>query len=76
MKGTQSYIIWRKFNKGKLLVMNFLLFFIEYSSLIPVSLIVSIEIAKAVQSYFIDFDQLMYSDWRKRKAYARIAALN
>lgn len=76
MRDNQTYIIFRKYNKSKLLVMNFLLFFIEYSSLIPVSLIVSIEIAKAAQSYFIDFDQLMFSSWRKRKAYARIAALN
>lgn len=77
MRDTQNYAIWRKvFSKTKLFVMNFLLFFVEYSSLIPVSLIVSIEIAKAAQSYFIDFDQLMFSNWRKRKAYARIAALN
>lgn len=56
--------------------MNFLMFFIEFSSSIPVSLIVTIEIAKTAQSYFIDFDQLMYSAWRKRKTFARIASLN
>jgi magnesium-transporting ATPase (P-type) len=77
MRETQNYAIWRKnISKTKLFLMKFLLFFVEYSSLIPVSLIVSIEIAKAAQSYFIDFDQLMFSNWRKRKAYARIAALN
>lgn len=56
--------------------MNFLMFFVEFSSCIPVSLIVTIEIAKTAQSYFIDFDQLMYSSWRKKKVYARIANLN
>lgn len=77
MRNIQTYIIWRKkFSKGKFFLMNFLLFFVEYSSLIPVSLIVSIEIVKAAQSYFIDFDQLMFSNWRQKKAYARIAALN
>jgi len=56
--------------------MNFLMFFVEFSSSIPISLIVTIEIVKTAQSYFIDFDQLMYSSWRKRKVYARVAALN
>lgn len=56
--------------------MNFLMFFIEFSSSIPVSLIVTMEIAKTAQSYFIDFDQLMFSSWRKRKTFARIASLN
>lgn len=77
MRDNQDYLILRQnYTRSKLLIANFLLFFIEYSSLIPVSLIVSIEIAKTAQSYFIDFDQLMHSSWRKRKAYARIAALN
>jgi magnesium-transporting ATPase (P-type) len=76
MRESQAYLIWRNYGRNRLFVMNFLLFFVEYSSLIPVSLIVSIEIAKTAQSYFIDFDQLMFSSWRKRKAYARMAALN
>ena len=52
------------------------MFFIEYSAFIPISLIVSIQLVKISQSYFIDFDQLMFSKHRKTKAYAKIAALN
>jgi len=37
------------------------MFFIDYSSIIPISLIVSMEIVKLAQSYFIDFDKLMFS---------------
>jgi magnesium-transporting ATPase (P-type) len=40
---------------------SFLMYFIDFSSLIPISLIVSIEIIKLAQSYFIDFDKLMFS---------------
>jgi P-type E1-E2 ATPase len=64
------------YSKSKTFIMNFFMFFVEFSSCIPVSLIVTIEIAKTAQSYFIDFDQFMYSDWRKRKVFARIANLN
>ncbi len=42
-------------------VRNFIMFFIDYSSIIPISLIVTMEIVKLAQSYFIDFDKLMYS---------------
>ena len=45
--------------------MNFLNFFITYSSLIPISLIISMEIVKLLQSYFIDFDKFMYSSSKK-----------
>lgn len=76
MREGLKYTISRNYGKGRLFVLNFLMFFVEYSSLIPVSLIVTIEIAKTVQSYFIDFDQLMYSSWRKKKVYARTPNLN
>lgn len=44
--------------------------------MIPISLIVSIEIVKMTQSYFINNDQFMYSDYRKKGALVRSASLN
>jgi P-type E1-E2 ATPase len=44
--------------------------------MIPISLIVSIEIVKVSQSYFINKDTLMYSQFRKRKADVKTASLN
>lgn len=77
MRGTHHYMDWQSnTNTNYLFWTKFFQYFVEYSSLIPVSLIVSIEIAKVAQSYFIDFDQLMFSPWRAKKVYARIAALN
>ena len=49
------------FNRAELGIRTFLLFFLEYNTFIPISLIVSIQLVKLSQSYFIDFDQLMYS---------------
>lgn len=42
MRESQHYLLWRTYGKGRLFTMNFLLFFIEYSSCIPISLIISI----------------------------------
>lgn len=58
-----NYLSWGTYKpSSKTFIKNFMMFFIEYSSIIPVSLIVSIEIAKLAQSYFIDFDKLMYCE--------------
>jgi magnesium-transporting ATPase (P-type) len=64
---TTNYLNWGGYKpSGKNFIKNFMMFFIDESSIIPVSLIVSIEIAKLAQSYFIDFDKLMYSDIKER----------
>ena len=52
------------------------MFFIEYSTIIPISLIVSVEIVKLAQSYFIDFDKLMYSQAKERGVLAKNTVLN
>lgn len=57
-------------------VAYFFMYFIDFSSLIPISLIVSIEIIKLAQSYFIDFDKLMFSKEKDRGVLAKCAALN
>jgi magnesium-transporting ATPase (P-type) len=46
------------------------------NTMIPISLIVSIEIVKMSQSYFIDKDKLMYSDFRKKYCNVKSASLN
>lgn len=44
--------------------------------MIPISLIVSIEIVKMSQSYFIDNDKFMYSEYRDKGPSVRSASLN
>jgi magnesium-transporting ATPase (P-type) len=44
--------------------------------LIPISLIVSIEVVKVVQAYFISNDALIYSKERDRPAKVSAASLN
>ena len=42
MVTTQDYIQWPNYSRTQVFVMNFLLFFIEFATSIPVSLIVTI----------------------------------
>lgn len=44
--------------------------------MIPISLIVSMEMVKFFQMIFIEKDQLMYSDYRKRGVQVKSASLN
>lgn len=44
--------------------------------MIPISLIVSIEMVKMCQSYFIMKDQLMYSKFRNKFVEVKSASLN
>lgn len=46
------------------------------NTMIPISLIVSIEIVKMSQSYFINKDSLMYSEFRKKNVSVKTASLN
>ena len=52
------------------------MFFIDFNTIIPISLIVSVEIVKLAQSYFIDFDKLMYSPQKERAVLAKNTVLN
>jgi magnesium-transporting ATPase (P-type) len=60
---TDSFLIWCTY----MVLLN---------TMIPISLIVSIEIVKMSQSYFIDKDKLMYSDFRKKYCNVKSASLN
>lgn len=54
----------------------FCTYFVLINTMIPISLIVSIEIVKMSQSYFIDKDRLMFSEFRKKSANVKSASLN
>ena len=72
-----SYLSWNDWSGGaSQYVLYVMMFFIDYSSMIPVSLMVSIELVKLAQSYFIDFDKLMYCGERKKGVTAKNTALN
>lgn len=71
-----NYILWG----GKSPVGDGFLIFCTYlvllNTMIPISLIVSIEIVKMSQSYFIDHDKFMYSTFREKGPTVRSASLN
>ncbi|KAG4139970.1 hypothetical protein ERO13_D07G227800v2 [Gossypium hirsutum] len=56
--------------------LHFLTGLMLYGYLIPISLYVSIEICKVLQSIFINQDQAMYDEETKRSAHARTSNLN
>ena len=55
---------------------QFLTFVILYNNLIPISLIVTLECVKFIQSYFINWDEKMYYEPTKTYAKARTSNLN
>ncbi|TNV86611.1 hypothetical protein FGO68_gene4748 [Halteria grandinella] len=61
---------------GTSFVQTFFRYFLLLNTLIPISLIVTIEVVKVVQAYFIQNDALMYSLERDRPAKVSSASLN
>ncbi len=59
-RATHDYIIWDE-NQAIAGTTSFFAYFVLINTMIPISLIVSIEIVKVTQSYFIDKDQFMFS---------------
>lgn len=57
-------------------VLVFCTYIVLINTMIPISLIVSIEIVKMSQSYFIEKDRLMFSEFRKKYCNVRSASLN
>lgn len=55
---------------------TFFTYFLLLNTLIPISLIVTIEVVKIVQAYFIQNDALIYSVERDRPAKVSSASLN
>jgi magnesium-transporting ATPase (P-type) len=73
---THYYINFTNYGSGGDAALIFCTYFVLINTMIPISLIVSIEIVKMSQSYFIDKDRLMYSDFRKRGPTVKSASLN
>ena len=71
-----DYIIWGTNFYGLDAVLIFFSYFVLINTMIPISLIVSMEIVKVSQSYFIDKDNLMYSDFRKKNCSVKYSSLN
>lgn len=61
---------------GKSFTQTFFRYFLLLNTLIPISLIVTIEVVKVVQAYFMQNDALMYSQDRDRPARVSSASLN
>lgn len=73
---TDTYILWGSkspIGDGFLMFCSYL---VLLNTMIPISLIVSIEIVKMSQSFFIDNDKFMYSQYREKGPSVRSASLN
>jgi len=70
------YIDWSKYDTAGDSVLMFFVYFVLINTMIPISLIVSIEMVKICQSYFIMKDQLMYSKFRNKYVEVKSASLN
>jgi magnesium-transporting ATPase (P-type) len=75
-RDTDTYISFGSYSTGFDAFLMFCSYFVLINTMIPISLIVSIEIVKFSQSYFIDKDRLMYSAFRKKYANVKSASLN
>ena len=62
---THTYIIWSN-TPAVDGVLLFFSYFVLVNTMIPISLIVSIEIVKVTQSYFINKDRFMFSNFRQK----------
>lgn len=75
-RSSDDYIDFGSNSTGLDSFLIFCSYFVLINTMIPISLIVSIEIVKMSQSYFIDRDRLMYSEFRKKYSNVKSASLN
>lgn len=73
---THNYILWGSNSAVGDGFLMFCTYLVLLNTMIPISLIVSIEIVKMSQSYFIDNDKFMYSAFREKGPKVRSASLN
>jgi magnesium-transporting ATPase (P-type) len=71
-----TYINWPNYNVVLDSFLIFLSYFVLLNTMIPISLIVSIEIVKYFQMIFIKKDKLLYSSYRQRGVTVKSASLN
>lgn len=72
---TDDYIEWPYSVPVDSLLIS-LTYFVLIQTMIPISLIVSMEIVKMFQKYFIEKDQLMFSSLRNKYVSVQSASLN
>jgi len=75
-KNSHNYIEWSSFSVGGESTLIWCTYFVLLNTMIPISLIVSIEMVKVSQSYFINKDKLMFSSQRDKGVDVRSASLN
>lgn len=73
---TDTYITWPTYSVALDGFLIFLTYFVLINTMIPISLIVSMEIVKMFQKYFIEKDQLMFSILRKKYVSVQSSSLN
>jgi magnesium-transporting ATPase (P-type) len=73
---TDPYIQWSTMNVALDSFIVFLTYFVLLNTMIPISLIVTMEMVKLFQKYFIEKDQLMYSSLRSKYVSVQSASLN
>lgn len=71
-----DYIIWGTNYYGLDAVLIFFSYFVLINTMIPISLIVSIEVVKVSQSYFMNKDKLAFSEERQRGMLVKSSSLN
>jgi magnesium-transporting ATPase (P-type) len=70
------YVDWPSYGVPLDGFISFLTYFVLMNTMIPISLVVSMEVVKMFQKYFIEKDQLMYSDYRRKYVSVQSASLN
>lgn len=75
-EGTDLYIDWPGYSVPVDGFILSLTYFVLIQTMIPISLIVSMEIVKMFQKYFIEKDQLMFSSFRNKYVSVQSASLN
>jgi magnesium-transporting ATPase (P-type) len=75
-KDTDKYIAWSSYTAAGDAALIFCTYFVLINTMIPISLIVSLEIVKMAQSIFINKDKFMHSKLMEKGAWVRSASLN
>jgi phospholipid-transporting ATPase len=70
------YIDWPDYSIPLDSFIEFLTYFVLLNTMIPISLVVSMEVVKMFQKYFIEKDQMMFSPYRNRYVSVQSASLN
>ncbi len=76
VKDDYYYIDWTDYSTPVDSIIIFFTYFVLINTMIPISLIVSMEMVKLFQKYFINKDRFMFSEWRQKWAEVKVASLN